>query len=151
MERARLWPRELVARVQAVLRRSRITIGDAMREIVFDGLRIDPAAREVWVDDRLIETTAKEFDLLAFVAAAPGHVFTRHQLLREVWRSSSEWQQEGTVTEHVRRLRAKIEVNPDQPRWLQTVRGVGYRFERRGDTRELHVSGATVPITTNAS
>jgi DNA-binding response OmpR family regulator len=103
--------------------------------IEYPGLRIDLSGREVWVRGEFVETTAKEFDLLAFLAASPGKVFTRHQLLREVWQSSSEWQQEGTVTEHVRRLRLKVEEDAEKPRWLQTVRGVGYRFERRHQPR----------------
>jgi two-component system, OmpR family, phosphate regulon response regulator PhoB len=127
-------PRELVARIQAVLRRTNGATA-AQTTINYTGLTIDLAAREVWVRGGLIETTAKEFDLLAFLAASPGRVFTRHQLLREVWQSSSEWQQEGTVTEHIRRLRVKVEEDPERPKWLQTVRGVGYRFERRHTPR----------------
>jgi two-component system phosphate regulon response regulator PhoB len=76
-----------------------------------------------------VPTTAKEFDLLAFLAASPRQVFTREELLRQVWSSSSEWQDPATVTEHVRRLRLKIEAEPDRPRWIVTVRGVGYRFD----------------------
>jgi two-component system, OmpR family, phosphate regulon response regulator PhoB len=76
-----------------------------------------------------VETTAKEFDLLAFLARSPRQVFSRAQLLEQVWDSSSDWQAEGTVTEHVRRIRRKIEQDPDIPRWVKTVRGVGYRFE----------------------
>ena len=119
--------RELVARVEAVLRRAKpnANSGAVMN---YGPLRIDTQSREVWVHGRLVETTAKEFDLLAFLAATPGRVYTRHQLLREVWQSSSEWQQEGTVTEHVRRLRVKIEEDAERPRWVQTVRGVGYRL-----------------------
>ena len=127
-------PRELAARVQALLRRSQGAVA-AQTTISFDGLVIDLASREVVVRGEFVETTAKEFDLLAFLAANAGRVYTRHQLLREVWRSSSEWQQEGTVTEHVRRLRTKIEDDPERPRWLLTVRGVGYRFERRRSAR----------------
>ena len=126
--------RELAARVQALLRRSNMAAA-ASPNIEYPGLKIDLAGREVWVRGEFVETTAKEFDLLAFLAAAPGRVFTRHQLLREVWQSSSEWQQEGTVTEHVRRLRLKIEEDAEKPKWLQTVRGVGYRFERRQTPR----------------
>lgn len=121
-------PAELLARIHALLRRSEI-VGQATRVIVHGVLRVDVGAREVSVRGNRIETTPKEFDLLAFLAASPGRVHTRHQLLREVWQSSSEWQQEATVTEHVRRLRIKIEANADQPVWLQTVRGVGYRFD----------------------
>jgi len=127
-------PRELSARIAAVLRRTNGAPA-AGSVIEHKHLRIDLSSREVWLRDVLVETTAKEFDLLAFFAGAPGRVFTRHQLLREVWRSSAEWQQEGTVTEHVRRLRQKIEDEPDRPQWLQTVRGVGYRFERRHQPR----------------
>ena len=122
--------RELGARVTALLRRSGMSAA-ASPVLEYPGLRIDLTGREVWVRDELVETTAKEFDLLAFLAAAPGKVFTRHELLKQVWQSSSEWQQEGTVTEHIRRLRLKVEEDAEKPKWLQTVRGVGYRFERR--------------------
>jgi DNA-binding response OmpR family regulator len=127
-------PKELSARITAVLRRTNGAPA-AGSVIEHNHLRIDLSSREVWLRDVLVETTAKEFDLLAFLAGAPGRVFTRHQLLREVWHSSAEWQQEGTVTEHVRRLRSKIEDEPDRPKWLQTVRGVGYRFDRRHQPR----------------
>ena len=122
-------PRELVARVEALLRRAGMTSPDS--KVIAGDVTIDLGSREVFVRDRLVETTAKEFDLLAFLARNPGRVYTRHQLLREVWKSSSEWQQEGTVTEHVRRLRVKVEDDPENPRLVQTVRGVGYRFDRR--------------------
>ncbi len=122
---------ELVARVQSVLRRSQSAPEGAAPagRLTFEGLVIDPSAREVRVGEDLVPVTAKEVDLLAFLAAAPRQVFTREQLLRHVWDSSTEWQDDATVTEHVRRVRRKIEADPDQPRWLLTVRGVGYRFE----------------------
>jgi DNA-binding response OmpR family regulator len=91
-------------------------------------LVIDAVRRQVGVHGMVVETTAREFDLLFFLASSPGRVFTRHELLRDVWRSSAEWQQPGTVTEHVRRLRRKIEVDKSGHVWLETVRGVGYRF-----------------------
>lgn len=94
----------------------------------FGPLVIDRAAREVHVDGQVIPTTRREFDLLSCLASAPRRVFTREQLLRSAWGSSSEWQVPATVTEHVRRLRLKLEADPARPRWLQTVRGVGYRF-----------------------
>ena len=124
---------ELSARIESVLRRVRTapapgTTG-AEGSFAFEGLVIDPGAREVRVDGSVVAVTAKEFDLLAFLAAAPRQVFSREQLLRQVWDSSAEWQDGATVTEHVRRVRRKIEADPDQPRWLVTVRGVGYRFE----------------------
>jgi DNA-binding response OmpR family regulator len=77
----------------------------------------------------LVSLTPKEFDLLALLARSPRQVFTRRQLLDRVWGSAPEYQDPATVTVHVGRLRQKIERDPDQPRWLITVRGVGYRFE----------------------
>jgi DNA-binding response OmpR family regulator len=118
---------ELVARIQAVLRRSRPKTDPTRRS--FGRLELDLRAREVWLDGQLIDTTAKEFDLLAFLSESPRQVFSRGQLLEHVWGSSAEWQDPATVTEHVRRLRVKLNEDPDQPGWIATVRGVGYRFE----------------------
>ena len=120
-------PRELASRVRSVLRRSRPAPADAKR-MDFDGLVVDPATREVLVDAVPVVLTAKEFDLLAFLATTPRRVFSRSQLLEQVWQSSAEWQDPATVTEHVRRIRLKIEPDPEHPRWVQTARGVGYRF-----------------------
>jgi DNA-binding response OmpR family regulator len=120
---------ELAARVGTVLRRAGRRVAPAGTSLEFEGLVIDVAAREVYVNGDLVETTAKEFDLLAFLASSPRMVFSRDQLLDQVWDSSSQWQDSGTVTEHIRRIRRKIEQNPDRPRWVRTVRGVGYRFE----------------------
>ncbi len=123
-------PAELAARVGTVLRRSGSNRTSASTgTLEFGDLVIDTLAREIRVSDRLVETTAKEFALLAFLAGSPRQVFTREQLLAQVWDSSSEWQDAGTVTEHIRRIRRKIEADPDSPRWVRTVRGVGYRFE----------------------
>jgi PAS domain S-box-containing protein len=118
--------REVVARVLAVRRRQDVGKDSTLRH---GGIAIDLAARQVSVNDDPLTLTAKEFDLLAFLAARPGHVFSRDELLRAVWQSAGEWQQESTVTEHVRRLRSKIEHDPTHPQILQTVRGVGYRFD----------------------
>ncbi len=119
---------ELVARIHSVLRRShRAPTGEQRLE--FGDLSIDLQTREVELKGGVIDTTAKEFDLLVFLAQAPRRVFSREQILKSVWDSSANWQDAATVTEHVRRLRKKIESNPDEPRWLRTVRGVGYRFE----------------------
>jgi two-component system phosphate regulon response regulator PhoB len=117
-------PLELVARVESVLRRSRPVppAGDAP-------LRIDEKTREAMVDGTAVDLTAKEFDLLAFLVRSPRQVFSRGQLLEHVWASRKDWQDEATVTEHVRRVRRKVEKDPDRPRWIVTVRGVGYRFE----------------------
>jgi PAS domain S-box-containing protein len=118
--------RELVARILAVGRRRR---GVETNMLQHGSITIDLAARRVTVHDAPVSLTAKEFDLLAFLAARPGHAFSRGELLRSVWQSATDWQQPATVTEHVRRLRLKIEAEPGEPRFLQTVHGVGYRFE----------------------
>jgi len=118
---------ELAARISSVLRRTRKPVPGTGFD--YGDLRIDVATRELFVHDELVVMTAKEFDLLAFLAGSPRQVFAREQLLRQVWGSSSEWQDPATVTEHVRRVRRKIEDDPDNPRWVRTVRGVGYRFE----------------------
>jgi DNA-binding response OmpR family regulator len=121
-------PRELAARVRNVLRRAR-PASSADADLEFDGLRIDVPAREVSVDGAPVVLTPKEFDLLVALARAPRQVFTRAQLLEQVWSSSPDYQDPATVTVHVRRLRQKLEREPDDPRWLTTVWGVGYRFE----------------------
>jgi len=127
---------ELSARIETVLRRTRSStspeVKSAASGLNFGELKIDLTTREVERSGELIELTAMEFNLLAFLASSPRQVFSRQQLLQNVWSSSSEWQDEATVTEHIRRVRRKIEVDPDHPRWITTVRGVGYRFERRG-------------------
>jgi DNA-binding response OmpR family regulator len=125
-------PGELAARVRSVLRRAAPPGGTGpglASDVGRPGLRIDEAAREVFARDRPVDLTAREYDLLAFLARHPRQVFTRAQLLRSVWDSEADWQSEATVTEHVHRLRAKLEDNPAQPCWLHTVRGVGYRMD----------------------
>lgn len=119
-------PRELVARVRTVLRRTRRR-PDSGR-IEHGDLVIDVGTREVTVADRRVDLTAREFDLLAHMAAHPRTVFSRNALLEEVWDSSSEWQDPATVTVHIRRLRTKLEPGGTESRWLETVWGVGYRF-----------------------
>lgn len=118
-------PAEVEARVASVLRRTRPSAAPSLN---FDGLSINLATREVRVNDTPVTLTAKEFDLLAFLASSPRQVFSREQLLDRVWNSSSAWQSIDTVTEHIRRLRKHLETNPNKPRWLTTVWGVGYRF-----------------------
>jgi DNA-binding response OmpR family regulator len=120
-------PRELVARVRSVLRRSGAPTGTAV--LTFDDLSIHLAAREVRVGGEVVALTAKEFDMLAHLASHPRQVFSRAQLLVAVWDSSADYQDPATVTVHVRRVRNKIERDPEQPRWIATVWGVGYRFE----------------------
>jgi two-component system, OmpR family, phosphate regulon response regulator PhoB len=131
-------PGVVAARVRALLRRSGQSA--ARQRIVHGHLTVDLDSRDVIVAGRHVELTAREFDLLAYLVQSPGTVFTRDRLLHAVWQSSKEWQQEGTVTEHIRRLREKIEREPARPDWLVTVRGVGYRFERR------HPLGRSTPV-----
>ena len=119
-------PRELVARVRTVLRRTRRRPEGG--RIDHGDLVIDVSTREVTVLGRPVDLTAKEFDLLAHMAARPREVFSRNQLLADVWDSSSDWQDPATVTVHIRRLRTKLEPDSAESRWLETVWGVGYRF-----------------------
>ena len=97
--------------------------------LTFGSLRIEPLTREVEVDGTVVALTPKEFDLLAFLATSPRQVFSRRQLLSQVWDSSPDYQDPATVTVHIGRLRQKLEVSLEEPRWLTTVWGVGYRFE----------------------
>ena len=117
---------ELEARVRAVLRRGNSE--PTVTRMEHGGLVVDRDTRTVAIDGESIPMTRKEFDLLAFLAASPGQVFSREDLLERVWGSTEQWQGRSTVTEHVRRVRLKIEPDPDAPRWILTVRGVGYRF-----------------------
>jgi two-component system response regulator ResD len=119
-------PAELVARVDAVLRRTR---GEQVpaEPLRFGELEIDPPARAVTVAGRDVELTQREFDLLHFLACHPGQVFTRDRLMDRVWQATF-YTDTTTVTVHIRRLRAKLEADPASPRWIQTVWGVGYRF-----------------------
>jgi len=121
-------PGELVARVDAVLRRAEPAQEPRQEKIAFDGIEIDPVARRVVVRGDEVPLTVREYDLLLFLARHPGQAFSRDQLMDTVW-DYSFYSDTSTVTVHVRRLRSKIEEEPSQPRWLQTVWGVGYRFQ----------------------
>jgi DNA-binding response OmpR family regulator len=124
-------PREVLLRVHAILRRAVATRGPAM---LFDGtlrvgeLVIRPQLRDVLRDGAPVELTAKEFDLLYFLARHPHQVFNREQLLTSVW-DYAYVGDASTVTVHIRRLREKIEADPARPRYIKTVWGVGYKFE----------------------
>jgi DNA-binding response OmpR family regulator len=121
-------PRELTARVAAVLRRVEERSGEANRKVLsFEGLRIDPNKREVLVRGEPVTLTAREFDLLHYLAASPDRVYTRDQLMELVWGYTFS-ADTSTVTVHMRRLREKVEPDPARPRYLQTVWGVGYKF-----------------------
>ena len=121
-------PGELVARVDAVMRRVDPPREAEQESIVFDGLEIDPVARRVVVRGEEVQLTVREYALLHFLARHPGQVFSRDQLMDAVWQFTF-YTDTSTVTVHVRRLRSKIEEDPSKPRWLQTVWGVGYRFQ----------------------
>lgn len=122
-------PRELVARVKAVLRRS---YDDATADpgglVVSGDITIDPRSRTVDVGGTSVDLTAREFDLLQFLTANSGTVFSREQLLERVWKY--EWYGDAsTVTVHIRRLRTKVERDPENPRHIKTVWGIGYRWQ----------------------
>ena len=121
-------PQELVARVKAVLRRTSPGDSTGGRPVTHGPLTIDPITHTVVVAGKQRELTAKEFDLLLFMARHPRQVFTRDQLLENVW-GFSDYVDPSTVTVHIRRLREKIEADPSKPHLLQTVWGVGYKFE----------------------
>jgi DNA-binding response OmpR family regulator len=126
-------PREIVARAKAILRRisqAREAEADLEPEapLRFDGLEIDPGAREASVDGRVVVLTPKEFDLLCFFARHPRIAFSRSELLDRLWDVAYDGDP-STVTVHVRRLREKIEADASSPRRLVTVWGAGYRFE----------------------
>jgi DNA-binding response OmpR family regulator len=121
-------PREVVARIRAVLRRIDRRPAPGAGSIVTGRLEIDRDRREVRLDGAAIALTRKEFDLLETLASAPGRAFTRTELLEDVW--DFAWDGDSsTVTVHVRRLRSKIEDDPSHPRHVVTVWGVGYRFD----------------------
>jgi DNA-binding response OmpR family regulator len=119
-------PRELAARVRTVLRRAELDVV-ADQRLTFDGLVIDSSSRDVTRNGAPLHLTAREFDLLWFLARHPHRVFSREQLMRRVWGYTSAVDT-GTVTVHMRRLREKIEDDPSRPEHLETVWGVGYRF-----------------------
>jgi two-component system response regulator ResD len=119
-------PRELTARVRTVLRRAEPTETEH-EQLTFDGLVLDAGAREVSRAGKPVRLTAKEFDLLWFLASHPRRVFSRDDLMRRIWGYSAALDT-GTLTVHVRRLREKLEDDPSRPRHLETVWGIGYRF-----------------------
>lgn len=122
-------PRELLMRVRAVLRRTRAdSEQDPDAPLMYEGLRIEPSQRTVYRDEEQVTLTAKEFELLLFMARSPRQVFTRTQLLDQVW-GYEFFGDESTVTVHMHRLREKLEPDPAKPTFIHTVWGVGYKFE----------------------
>jgi len=125
-------PRELVARVKSVLRRTANDVSQKSDRILrYGDLIIDPISREITLKGDHVNLTAKEFDLLYFLASHPNEVYTREQLMNQVWDYSYSAEY-GTITVHIRRLRAKIEADPLKPHYIKTLWGVGYKFESEG-------------------
>ncbi len=119
--------RELVARIRAVLRRFQIRRDVSVDELIKGELRISIRDHRVYIGQQEIDLTAKEYDLLALMAKNPGRIFTREQLLEQIW-GYDYLGEERTVDVHIRRLREKIETNPGQPKYIITKWGVGYYF-----------------------
>jgi DNA-binding response OmpR family regulator len=141
-------PRELVLRVESVLRRAGVHSGDgdagaASRELRDGGLVLDAAAHQATLDGTPLALTGREFDLLAFLLMNPGQAFTREELMNRVW--GWEFGDQSTVTVHVRRLREKVELDPSNPVRLATVWGVGYRWDP-----QTNEAGASAPEGANA-
>ena len=141
--------RELVLRVEMAIARHEGLQLPAAEPVVItagQGLVVDPYSRIAAVDGVELDLTTKEFDLLAVLAGSPGQVFTRGELLELVWQTKPDWQSVDTVTEHVYRLRQKLDAGPERS-WIQTVRGAGYRFAVAAPapvepgTGVLHVAG----------
>jgi DNA-binding response OmpR family regulator len=130
-------PRELVLRVKNIMRRSQANTTfmkpAAAQALIFEEMTITPEQRRVCLNNKDIELTAKEFDMLHLLACHPNQVFSRNQLLNKVWNIDFEGDT-TTVTVHIRRLREKIEANPSEPRFIKTVWGIGYKFAERSLT-----------------
>jgi DNA-binding response OmpR family regulator len=121
-------PQELAVRVQAVLQLRTCGRRENGRVLTFGDLRIDSRTRSAFRDGRRVKLTPKEFGLLYFLAAHAGQIYSREQLLYNVWEDSS-WADPSTITIHIRRLRLKVEQDPEKPRHLKTLWGAGYTFE----------------------
>ena len=124
-------PSELVARVKAHLNRYERLVSSNVKEnsiIEIRGIKIDKTARRVWVNGEEKNFTSREFDMLAFLAENPNHVFTKEELFRKIWDMDSVGDI-ATVTVHIKKIREKIEVNSAKPQYIETIWGVGYRFK----------------------
>jgi len=124
-------PGEMVARVKAHLSRYEKLVGSGKTDneiIEIRGIRIDRTARKVWVNGEEKSFTAKEFDLLSFLAENPNHVYTKEELFRNIWGMESVGDI-ATVTVHIKKIREKIEFNTAKPQYIETIWGVGYRFK----------------------
>ena len=124
------FPKELAVRVRRAADRAHPS---SPLTLASGGLAIDTDRREVQVEGKPVTLTDREFDLVSYMASTPGRVFSRDDLLRDVWQSSPDWQSSATVTEHIHRLRGKLEADPSQPTLIVTVGKSGYRFDPRRD------------------
>lgn len=124
--------KELAARVRAALRRKEYLSAALPEEVRVGGIALDPERHRVLCDGKAVELTPREFDLLQMLMSRPGHVFTREALLENVWKIEF-FGDTRTVDVHIRYLRQKLESKPEEPRYILTVRGVGYRFAEPGD------------------
>jgi DNA-binding response OmpR family regulator len=118
-------PLEVVSRVRAHLRRRRMNAPD--QRLAFPGLVIDLLRRQVWVGENRVDLTAAEFEVLSSLAAHPGWVYSRQQIMEQLW-DGEFYGELRTVDVHVRNIRRKIEADPRKPRYILTVRGMGYKF-----------------------
>jgi DNA-binding response OmpR family regulator len=118
-------PLEVVSRVRAHLRRRRMDAPD--QRLVFPGLVIDLLRRQVWVGEKRVDLTAAEFEVLRLLAAHPGWVYSRQQIMEHLW-DGDFYGEVRTADVHVRNIRRKIETDPKNPRYILTVRGMGYKF-----------------------
>jgi DNA-binding response OmpR family regulator len=118
-------PLEMVSRVRAHLRRRRMNAPD--QRLAFPGLVIDLLRRQVWAGDNRVDLTAAEFEVFRFLAAHPGWVYSRQQIMEQLW-GGEFYGEVRTADVHIRNIRRKIETDPKNPRYIQTVRGMGYKF-----------------------
>ncbi len=118
-------PLEMVSRVRAHLRRTRMNAPD--QRLAFPGLTIDLLRRQVWVGEKRVDLTAAEFEVLRSLATHPGWVYSRQQIMEQLW-DGEFYGEVRTADVHVRNIRRKIETDPKNPRYILTVRGMGYKF-----------------------
>ncbi len=120
-------PTEVVSRVRAHLRRRRMDGRASDRKLMFPGLAIDPVRRQISVHENLVDLTATEFEILSFLAASPGRVYSRDQIMQHLW-DGEFYGEPRTADVHIQHIRKKIEANPKTPRYIKTVRGIGFKF-----------------------
>ena len=120
-------PLEVVSRVRANLRRQRMDGQASDQKLIFPGLVIDLLRRQVWAQEHLIDLTATEFEILRFLAASPGRVYSRQQIMQHLW-DGEFYGEPRTADVHIQRIRKKIEPDPKNPYYIKTIRGTGFKF-----------------------